>query len=89
MIRGVRPLKRIALVVFCAPWLAGCATMTTLTPQQERVYRDFETCQGRTATYQLERVNPDGSFTIAGRPHEREHIVSCLRERGHRMHGGY
>jgi hypothetical protein len=69
--------------------LAGCAGMTTLTPQQERVYRDFDACQGRTATFHLERVNPDGSFTLSGRPHEQEHIARCLRDKGYKIDGGY
>ena len=62
--------------------LAGCAEMKP-TPVQERVYAAWEKC--RTPTYQLTRVNPDGSFRIEGQGNERQIVVACMEQYGYRF----
>ena len=81
---SARPLVLLVAVIT----LGGCADMMKLTPQQEVTYRNFEACRGRTATFQLTRVNPDGSFSVSGDGGgEFQRITQCMRERGHRFRG--
>ena len=70
----------------------GCATaktmtpsMEALTPQQKKVYADFDACQAeaRAPATVLGRVNPDGTFTLDGYPNQRYPIVYCMRAKGH------
>jgi hypothetical protein len=85
-------MKTLATAVALVPLLmVGCTTTTafttTLTPQQKKVYADFDACQQtvRAATMELGRVNPDGSFTLEGMPNQRYAVVYCMRAKGHRI----
>jgi hypothetical protein len=84
----------MAAVALVPLLIAGCTTLPAmtpsteaLTPQQKKVYADFDACQqgSRAATMELGRVNPDGSFTLEGMPNQRYAVVYCMRAKGHKI----
>ena len=76
--RRRRPLPAGALLL-----LAACAP--TLTPQQEWVMSNFESCRTETKGWNahLDRVEPDGRFhvTAAQTQTDASLVVECMRQR--------
>jgi hypothetical protein len=74
------------LLVSAALLLAACAPK--LTPQQEWVMDNFESCRTETGAWnaRLDRVDPDGRMhvTAAQTQTDVNSVIACMRERQQR-----
>jgi hypothetical protein len=59
----------LVLAVGCAP---------KITPQQALVEEAFQTCHAHGASARLQRVDPDGRFSVVGREHEAQRVHDCM-----------
>lgn len=72
-----RMVRRLIVVVAAAAGLvAGCAPK--LTTQQALVEEAFKTCQPQGPSTKLEKVQPDGKFTVIGREAEAQRVHDCM-----------
>ena len=77
----------VPLLTVACSMIPTTPSTEALTPQQKKVYADFDACQqgSRAATMELGRVNADGSFTLEGMPNQRYAVVYCMRAKGHKI----
>ena len=71
-----RVVRRLIVVVAAAGLVAGCAPK--LTTQQALVEEAFKVCQPQGPSTKLEKVQPDGKFTVIGREAEAQRVHDCM-----------
>jgi hypothetical protein len=65
-------------LVIGLPLVLAAACAPKLTPQQALVEEAFAVCQPRGPSTRLERVDPDGRFTVVGRESETHRVHECM-----------
>ena len=76
-------MRALACLLVLVTVAGGCAP--NLTPQQEWVMTNFESCRNETGGWnaRLDRVEPDGRFyvTVAQTQTDYNRVVECMRAR--------
>jgi hypothetical protein len=70
-----RVVRRL-IVVAAALLAVGCAPKLTI--QQALVHEAFKACQPQGASTKLEKVEPDGKFSVVGREGEAQRVHDCM-----------
>jgi hypothetical protein len=70
-----RELRRLVVAVV-ALLAFGCAPK--MTPRQAAVHDAFETCRSQGPSAKLERVDPDGRFSVVGRGADPQRVHDCM-----------
>jgi hypothetical protein len=69
-------VRHLVVVVAAAGLVAGCAPK--LTTQQALVEEAFKACQPQGPSTKLEKVQPDGKFSVVGREAEAQRVHDCM-----------